>query len=933
MRKILLLTVVALLTAAGAWAQDTRTRVTKNVTNPGESSALADATAIADGNFYLLVQRWGSENYEVYDHAFDVQPQSSTETSERRVMAYNKGIYTNLNQPNDVWILEMVDAIKKTFRLRNAYTYQYMHKLSETAGSLYTTPVVADAAVFQLTATGTTRRFRLLDTTTNLNLRRQGANSGYYGTKETYNYSYYVEFNLVDVTNTLGTQTTQYKVTRTFKYNGENFKGAADRTDEIWVDADADLQAPEIYGLYNESTTAGGVLQDNANGTYKVTGPVSIVYTYEDNPNEPFPFTTFSTTSPRWYAVIARNIASNTRSNMVLNSKNEVYNQALVSDRNTLATTPTLKWAFQGDPINGFYMWNQSGTVDNKLKPVINSDADRILHAVNVTVGNSDLTPFFIEKNSTTARTFSIRFDDKVNNVVNNGDGVYLAKNTGVSAGNGVAFRSWFLNQTYGNKQTWSAFQFVAIDTLYSNEYKNKDYVGGLLDDKTYNDVRTELIKAIDNNDVSTWENQLDNLPKIGWELGAYYWVRSAYSAYNDVMSDFDNETGVYVWENKTSDLKNGGYTGQPCLNLLDKSQVKYLWQATTLPLRTGRTTFDDSQTTIALRAANLNKYLSQCGATSGGFYNYVPLDPKDTYRNGFFADDLKRAQWKVRFNRVGVNSESNDEALRLGDAGDANDVIAGKTYDQLTKATTNSTDRGTNFTWYFQKARYIEVNIPSRGFTTAYYPFAVTIPEYVDVWVPQTTGTAVQTDRLEVISVANGETVKAGTPMIIIGDEGSYEFNINTGTGYLVTDNDKIDDQGNGVKGTTMAIDQSEIFWLGNGRKAQGTVTVRNDNVQVWPDGLVWKTRKASTTIPQNKVYILKSSANSTTSSAASFFGDKFDFDLGDTTTGIDSVTDNNTDANAPTDIYYNLDGTRATKLEKGKVYVNSNGKKYFIL
>lgn len=959
MKKALLLTFIALVAAIGAWGQGAdntgvRKRVNKNVyEGSAGTKGITSADQLVDGHYYVL---HSAGDRTMFDRAYNAGPTTA------QSIDTNESADANTNQqPQEVWILEKEGNY---FYLRNAYTFQYIHTITGT-GYLYTTPYKENAALFNIEANKTSLlyglNFYLSDTKNTTTTYYLDNNTvGVFGNAKKTGLGSADVWYFYDVTDNLNKDNTidQYLVKRTFKYEGTAFKDVAERSDEIWVDKDTKLQSPIFWGLYNKSTTANGEEQSDDNGTFTIEKPSTMVYTYEDNPNEDFPFSVSTDEKPRWYVVISRNLVATSRVN-VLSDGTTISGKDIVTKRDDMCGDNTLKWAFRGDPINGFYMWNKNADSSKPLTIEYNTDADRLLNSVKATVGGNRLTPFFVEKHGLNKTTFSLRFDDKVANVTNYGDGVYLAKNTGE-----YSYRSWTVTPQTGQASAgyWYAFRFLPIDTLYSNEYKNKDYVGGIPSDEQYNKVREDLFKAIDECSIDKWITTLDNLPKVDWEMGAYYWIRSAYEKYNDPLSDYENETAVYVWENTLDDFKKSdteGFKGQPCMEQLDRSKVKFLWQANKLPKRLGANEFSETETTIGMRAANYNHYFSQCGISTE-YWNYAPvndtvIDGKNI-RNGIMPDDLGRAQWRVIFNRKGVSTNENDKnALQFGstlyyttrgpilETDYWNQVISRRAYTRLLNYLPSGRDRNATDCWYFQKANAIEVIVkPKKGYTTFMYPFAVKVPEYVDCWIPVTGqgDDVLSSVRLVVTEVTPGSVIPAGTPVICIADPGSYDFPIITEGKYLITDNKQfgeISDQ-YVVKGTTMGENKDGGYYLLSDGYGNGEVLVRDDNVMKWPQGLVWKKTKnplvgSILAIPQNKIYIPAGVVPDKQAEAKEFFGD-MDFDEpGDKiTSGIDSVTNNSDKTKAPTDVYYNLDGTRATKLESGKVYINSNGKKYFI-
>lgn len=184
---------------------------------------------------------------------------------------------------------------------------------------------------------------------------------------------------------------------------------------------------------------------------------------------------------------------------------------------------------------------------------------------------------------------------------------------------------------------------------------------------------------------------------------------------------------------------------------------------------------------------------------------------------------------------------------------------------------------------WNIVEAASVNLTIGSTGYATAYFPFAVTIPEGVKAYTVSAAAEGVAT-----LSPLTG-TIPANTGVILSGDAKTYPFAITTSTASAVEDNL--------LNGVTIATDlDPEISYiLAHGANGLG----------------FYKVDPTDTKLAANKAYL--NNAN------GSFFSLKLDGAV----TGIQSVE--NAAENAPA---YDLQGRRLPQVPTKGLYIQ-NGKK----
>ena len=185
---------------------------------------------------------------------------------------------------------------------------------------------------------------------------------------------------------------------------------------------------------------------------------------------------------------------------------------------------------------------------------------------------------------------------------------------------------------------------------------------------------------------------------------------------------------------------------------------------------------------------------------------------------------------------------------------------------------------------WNIVEATSVNLTIGSTGYATAYFPFAVTIPEGVKAYT-----VSAAADGVATLSPLTG-TIPANTGVILSGDAKTYPFAITTSTGSKV--------EGNLLDGVTMATNIPETSYI---------LANKNGNLGFY------KVDPSDTKLAANKAYLVVNGAQQSL----------YRLNLDGAVTGIQSVE--NAAENAPA---YDLQGRRLPQVPTKGLYIQ-NGKK----
>ena len=205
------------------------------------------------------------------------------------------------------------------------------------------------------------------------------------------------------------------------------------------------------------------------------------------------------------------------------------------------------------------------------------------------------------------------------------------------------------------------------------------------------------------------------------------------------------------------------------------------------------------------------------------------------------------------------------------------------------------------NNIWTVEEVTTAELSIPNAGYYMACYPFAHELPEGVEANVVSATaslnyeGTDYQYLGLEKIE---GNIVPANMPVVYVASPAKY-------TVKLIAEDNTAPTTPNILKGTNLKLTG---ITKGTGMYNPSATD------EAGATGMV-KANATANTIPANRAYLLTTDVNG---------ANQVYFQSSKLVTAINEV-----EATASANLkFYELNGSRATSLQKGRIYVTSNGK-----
>lgn len=207
------------------------------------------------------------------------------------------------------------------------------------------------------------------------------------------------------------------------------------------------------------------------------------------------------------------------------------------------------------------------------------------------------------------------------------------------------------------------------------------------------------------------------------------------------------------------------------------------------------------------------------------------------------------------------------------------------------------------NNIWKVQEVKFVSISVPASGFVNYCLPFPVSLEEGLTAYAisghETLTYEGVEYDYA-LLEPIQGNVVPAHEAVIYGGEKGSYRLTFVPGYTTELTQKNIL----NGV-GIKQRFDKSTILASFKSAEEAGTTS--------------YITNATSTTVAVNKCYILKEDVNNL---SKLYLAEK------NAITSIDSAVN---DAVTATQ-FYNLDGTKASKLQSGKIYITSEGKKIYV-
>lgn len=209
------------------------------------------------------------------------------------------------------------------------------------------------------------------------------------------------------------------------------------------------------------------------------------------------------------------------------------------------------------------------------------------------------------------------------------------------------------------------------------------------------------------------------------------------------------------------------------------------------------------------------------------------------------------------------------------------------------------------NNIWRVEEFNTITVTIPAAGYYLGCYPFALQLPEGVEAYVVGEVKNAPYEEvayDFAVLDKVESDVIPARMPVVLVAEAGKYNLALVPGDETEVVEN-------NLLKGTTLKLTDVE----------RGTMLYNVSSSSVAGTKGTVKATANATMIPVNRAYLLSTDIDGIK---------QVYLQKRENITGIESVESVESDKV----LYYNLDGTRATELRSGSVYVTSNGDKILV-
>lgn len=207
------------------------------------------------------------------------------------------------------------------------------------------------------------------------------------------------------------------------------------------------------------------------------------------------------------------------------------------------------------------------------------------------------------------------------------------------------------------------------------------------------------------------------------------------------------------------------------------------------------------------------------------------------------------------------------------------------------------------NNIWKVEEVKTINLTIQNTGYYNACCPFAIEIPESIQAYVVGEVVNATYEGEefsYAVLDKVSGNIVPARMPVILMANPGSY-------TATLIAEDSTPHTTPNILKGSTLKL---------TGLTKGTIMSVISASTDAGSRGMMKPT--TGTTVVANRAYLLNTDFNN----AAQVY-----LQTRDVITDINDI--NATEKNVT---YYELNGTRATKLQGGRIYITTTGKRILV-
>ena len=207
------------------------------------------------------------------------------------------------------------------------------------------------------------------------------------------------------------------------------------------------------------------------------------------------------------------------------------------------------------------------------------------------------------------------------------------------------------------------------------------------------------------------------------------------------------------------------------------------------------------------------------------------------------------------------------------------------------------------NNIWKIQEVKSIKISIPASLYYAACYPFALELPEGVAAYVVSETATDSyegETFEYAVLDSIESSIIPANMPVMLHGTKATHVFNLVPGDNTVI-------EAANLLKGTALKRNVAKETFLSTVGETSAAGTTA-----------LIKGMASSTQVAANKSYLMREDVGN---------AEQLYLAIRSNLTGIEEI-----EAEDGNEAIYTLDGKKAEKIESGKIYITSKGKKILV-
>ena len=410
-------------------------------------------------------------------------------------------------------------------------------------------------------------------------------------------------------------------------------------------------------------------------------------------------------------------------------------------------------WCVTGNPFDGFKLYNKA------------AGAGKILSSGNPTGADKTTYPILVDETAVpdgNNTTWDITPSTNISGV----NGFYIARHG--EASNRMNLRDGKLAYWTSGADAGSTFRVLGMDDLYA----------------AYLDVFTRGYVGAPSADVLSANSELINALIGGTGTPEQYVALK--QAFDAAMQDGNtmalDAAKLYRIQNlarkastgNTNNVGNGGF-----LEVTDKTVTEYIVDMAAIDGDPARVTALWQVQPIDGEEGHFRLYNPNAGVYVGSVVETGFLTTAETAdeAGNLSLESLGQAQYRLH------NEQRNGPLHASGP--NVNNLAGIQIYDG---------DLNSPSAWYLIPAETVSLNVGSAGYATLNLPVAVGLPEGLTAYIATgETGDAVTLSEVE------GNTLPAGSPVIVAGEAGTYPLT-------LLPQNADASLDANGLRGTTMA-------------------------------------------------------------------------------------------------------------------------------